>query len=343
MTNDQTRGARRTEDARQSGEPQRPEDAGQTTAAARAPSLPERAAAAFETHRPLLFSIAYRMLGSASEAEDVVQDAWLRYAAAAPAEVRSLRAWLGTVVTRLCLDRLKSAHSRREEYVGPWLPEPVIQADREPSLARAIEQRESVTLAFLVLMESLTPQERAVFVLREAFDYEYDEIAEILELTPANCRQLFHRAKTRLNEHRPRFRPSRTHHRRLVESFAAAMQTGDAGALQKLLADGVVMRADHGGKATAIMRPVIGRDAVTRLMLGLWRQAEAHNRIAPVGDRYRLTIELVNGLTALAGWRGETLETLFTFVQARATGIVAIEVVRNPDKLAYLKREFAVR
>lgn len=176
---------------------------GPETAAATEAAKPDTAA--FEAHRGLLFSIAYRMLGSASEAEDVVQDAYLRYAASAPPDVRSLRAWLGTVVTRLCLDRLKSAHAQREHYVGPWLPEPVVHVDREPSLARAVEQRESTTLAFLVLLESLTPQERAVFVLREAFDYEYDEIGEMLELSPANCRQLFHRAKVRLRENRPRF------------------------------------------------------------------------------------------------------------------------------------------
>lgn len=157
----------------------------------------------FEAHRGLLFSIAYRMLGSATEAEDVVQDAWLRYAGAPPQVLRSPRAWLGTIVTRLCLDRLKAARTTREQYVGPWLPEPMLDADREPSLARAVERRESVTLAFLVLLESLTPQERAVFLLREVFDFEYRDIAESLDLGPANCRQIFHRAKARLTEHRP--------------------------------------------------------------------------------------------------------------------------------------------
>ncbi len=180
-----------TNDAHRDEAATRPDAATRPEAAARPDVLAAPAdaarpdAVAFEAHRALLFSIAYRMLGSASEAEDVVQDAWLRYASSAPADVRSLRAWLGTVVTRLCLDRLKSAHAQREHYVGPWLPEPVLQADREPSLARAVEQRESTTLAFLVLLESLTAQERAVFVLREAFDYEYAEIAEMLDLTPA--------------------------------------------------------------------------------------------------------------------------------------------------------------
>jgi RNA polymerase sigma-70 factor (ECF subfamily) len=313
--------------------------------AARAPEAAARPdAAAFEAHRALLFSIAYRMLGSASEAEDVVQDAWLRYASAAPADVRSLRAWLGTVVTRLCLDRLKSAHAQREHYVGPWLPEPVIQADREPSLARAVEQRESTTLAFLVLLESLTAQERAVFVLREAFDYEYDEIADMLDLTPANCRQLFHRAKTRLREHRPRFHASREHHRQLVESFARAMTSGDASQLHTLLAQDVVFTADGGGKVSSVTRAIHGRDAVTRLVLGLWNQAERYNAAAPSdAPRYSATIERINGLSALVAWHGPHVESVFTFVESREEGITAIDVVRNPDKLAYLKRELATR
>jgi RNA polymerase sigma-70 factor (TIGR02957 family) len=309
-------------------------------AAAGAPDAAvRRDPAAFEAHRSLLFSIAYRMLGSASEAEDVVQDAFLRYAAGAPEDIRSLRAWLGTVVTRLCLDRLKSAQARREQYVGPWLPEPVVHADREPSLARAVEQRESTTLAFLVLLESLTPQERAVFVLREAFDYEYAEIAEMLDMTPANCRQLFHRARARLREQRPRFHASRTHHRQLVESFALAMQSGDAAQLQRLLARDVVFTSDGGGKASAALHPLLGRDAVTRMVLGLWKIARQRNETAPPDARYDMTIERINGLTAIAAWQGSNLETLFTFVETKADGIVAIDVVRNPDKLAHVKRE----
>jgi RNA polymerase sigma-70 factor (TIGR02957 family) len=301
----------------------------------------ERQAAEFEAHRSLLFSIAYRMLGRASEAEDVVQDAYLRYMSGAPADVRSLRAWLGTVVTRLCLDRLKAARTQREQYVGPWLPEPVVQADREPSLARAVEQRESTTLAFLVLLESLTPQERAVFVLREAFDYDYGEIADMLDLTPANCRQLFHRAKDRLREHRPRFHPSRERHRQLVESFTRAMTNGDASELQALLAEDVVFTADGGGKVPSITRAVHGRDSVSRLVLGLWNQARLRNETAPADAQYSLSIATINGLPAMVGWQGTNLETVFTFIESRDQGITAIDAIRNPDKLAYLKRELA--
>jgi RNA polymerase sigma-70 factor (TIGR02957 family) len=298
---------------------------------------------AFEAHRPLLFSIAYRMLGSASEAEDVVQDAYLRYAAGVPGDVRSLRAWLGTVVTRLCLDRLKSAHARREQYVGPWLPEPVVQADREPSLARAVEQRESTTLAFLVLLESLTPQERAVFVLREAFDYDYSDIADILDLTPANCRQLFHRAKARLREHRPRFHVSRAHHRRLVESFATAMKDGDATKLQQLLAEDVVFTSDGGGKVPAATRPVFGREAVAKMLTGLIGAMQRYNESAAAAHepQYTPSLERVNGLLAIVTRLGSKVDTVFTFVESPDAGIVAIDVIRNPEKLAFLERQLA--
>src|SRR5262252_2837599 len=158
----------------------------------------------FQANRSALFGVAYRMLGSATDAEDVLQDAWLRFSSAGPANLRSAKAYLTTIVTRLCLDRLKSARATREEYVGPWLPEPIATGDRGPE--RSLAQAESVTLAFMVLLETLTPEERAVFLLREVFDYEYAEIADMLDLSSASCRQLFHRAKERLAERKPRFR-----------------------------------------------------------------------------------------------------------------------------------------
>src|ERR1700716_3839871 len=153
----------------------------------------------FQTHRSRLFAVAYRMLGSASDAEDVVQDAWLRYSSARPADLRSPAADLTTIVTRLCLDRLKSARTAREAYVGPWLPEPLV-TDEAPSPERSVALAESVTLAFMGLVGALAPEGRAVFLLREVFDHEYDEIAAMLDTTPANCRQLFHRARGRIAE-----------------------------------------------------------------------------------------------------------------------------------------------
>jgi len=158
----------------------------------------------FEAERPRLFAVAYRMLGSATDAEDVVQDAWLRYANARQQDVRSPAAYLTTIVTRLCLDRLKSARAAREEYVGPWLPEPLV-ADQAPGPERSVALAESVTLAFMVLLETLSPEERAVFLLREVFEHDYDDIASMLDTSAANCRQLFHRARSRIAERRQRF------------------------------------------------------------------------------------------------------------------------------------------
>src|SRR5207249_9843651 len=180
----------------------------------------------FNTDRPLLFSIAYRMLGSASDAEDVLQDAWLRYSGVDQSTIRSPRALATTIVTRLCLDRLKSARATREEYIGPWLPEPVLTSEVEGP-DTMLQRSESVTLAFLVLLETLSPHERAVFLLREVFEYEHAEIAELLGLSAANCRQLFHRAQMHLAERRRRFAPAREAQQRLLARFLQACRQGD--------------------------------------------------------------------------------------------------------------------
>jgi RNA polymerase sigma-70 factor (ECF subfamily) len=292
----------------------------------------------FEAHRGLLFSIAYRMLGRASEAEDVVQDAWLRFTSTPPPEaLRSPRAWLGTIVTRLCLDRLKAAHTTREQYVGPWLPEPVIHADREPSLARAVEQHESITLAFLVLLEALTPQERAVFVLREAFDYDYEEIGEMLQLTPANCRQLFHRARRRVAEHRPRFRPSPARHRALVDSFVQAVHGGNLDRLRALLTEDVLCRTDGGGKIAAASRPFQGATAVARFLLNIERLHRDYAQKEGIPAR-TMTTAMVNGQMAVLVRVGRALDSVFTIHTERDV-ITGIDIVRNPEKLAYVIRE----
>ena len=301
----------------------------------------------FETHRGLLFSIAYRMLGSATDAEDVVQDAWLRYSSAPPQPIRSARAWLATVVTRLCLDRLKAARSTRELYVGPWLPEPMLHGDREPSLARAMEQKESISLAFLVLLESLTPHERAVFLLREVFDYDYRDIAEMLELSPVNCRQLFHRAKQRLNEQRPGFdapaaRPSRARHERFVQAFMAAVSQGDMQELQSLLHNDVVFRSDGGGKVAAAIRPVLGRESVARFFIGVKKKVEDLAVAAgrPIESAYTLKNGTVNGAPAIFAWVDGSLDSVMSLSESD-DGIMEINLVRNPDKLTWLMRELS--
>jgi RNA polymerase sigma-70 factor (ECF subfamily) len=295
-------------------------------------------AKAFETYRPLLFSIAYRMLGSASEADDVLQDAYPRYASASGQPIRSLKAYLSTIVTRLCLDRLKAARTAREQYLGPWLPEPVLTVD-DADLQREAERHESITLAFLVLLEALTPQERAVFLLREVFEYDYAEIADILGMSAANCRQLFHRAKARVAEQRPRFRPAPDQQRQLVERFLAATQRGDVQALTSMLARDVTFTADGGGKVQAARRPVRGSGAVAKLMIGLAHKAAPALHMSP--EQLRMAVAEVNGEPAVLFWAGERLGTVFVFSVA-AGQISDIRAVRNPDKLAYIKRQLRV-
>ena len=290
----------------------------------------------FESHRPKLFAVAYRMLGSASEAEDVVQDAWLRYAAAPRDDVRSPDAYLTTIVTRLCLDRLKSARVAREEYVGPWLPEPLL-TDASPGPEQSAALAESVTLAFILLLDTLSPEERATFLLREVFEYEYQEIAAVLDTTPANCRQLFHRAKERLRERRPRVSEASEEKRHLVERFVAALRHGDAGELTNVLADDVGLWSDGGGKVLAARRPVFGRHEVANLMLGIRRTAAVHG--VPL-ETVALDIVEANGEPAMALRIDGRIDSVYVFTIEDET-IAAIRIVRNPDKLRYIARQLA--
>jgi RNA polymerase sigma-70 factor (ECF subfamily) len=290
----------------------------------------------FQTHRPALFAVAYRMLGSATDAEDVLQDAWLRFAGARPADLRSVKAYLTTIVTRLCLDRLKSARATREEYVGPWLPEPVVTSDR-PGPEGSLAQAESVTLAFMVLLETLSPEERAVFLLREVFDYEYDEIAQMLETSSANCRQLFHRAKGRIAERKPRFRGAMDEKRPLVERFVRAFSEGSEAGLRNVLAEDIGFWSDGGGKVLAARRPIFGRDQVVSLLLGFRRTAPA---IGVPLESVALDIVEVNGEPAVLLRVAGRLDGVY--VMAVEDGaITAIRVVRNPDKLTYIDHQLA--
>jgi RNA polymerase sigma-70 factor, ECF subfamily len=283
----------------------------------------------FEEYRSLLFAIAYRMLGSAMEAEDIVQEAYLRYRATPPESIRALRSFLTTVVHHLCIDHLKSAQAQRESYVGPWLPEPVITNDGAPlhSPLRQITERESISMAFLVLLESLSPLERAVFLLREVFDYEYAEIAQITGRNEAACRQLFSRAKKHISQHRPRFPASPEAHARIVGRFMDAFVAGDIDSLMSLMTEDVTAWSDGGGKVSGAARqPIRGRDKVARALT-------VNRSRAPEG----ITIEVIeaNGLPALLiRIKGQiigvvTLETEGDFIRA-------IRIVANPDKLAHL-------
>ena len=286
----------------------------------------------FNADRPRLFSIAYRMLGSASDAEDVLQDAWVRYAAADGSTIRSPQAFATTIVTRLCLDRLKSARATREQYVGPWLPEPVLTREMDSPEA-TLERAESVTLAFLVLLEKLSPEERAVFLLKDVFDYDHAEIGEILGISSANSRQLLHRARTALAQGRPRRAGTPGSRRAMAERFAQAFATGDAAALASMLASDAGMWADGGGKATAARRPLLGREAIVTFLVGIHRIGEASGLIRDAS----LVIEDVNSEPALILRVGARLESIFV-LSVEDDAITGIRVVRNPDKLVRIDR-----
>jgi len=290
----------------------------------------------FSTHRPLLFSIAYRMLGSASDAEDVLQDAWLRYSAADRPAIRSPKAFATTIVTRLCLDRLKSARATREEYIGPWLPEPVLTSEVE-SPAIMVQRTESLTLAFLVLLERLSPEERAVFLLKDIFEYGHSEVARMLGLTEENSRQLLHRAKARLADGRPRLSGTPESRRAVAERFARAFSSGNGSELSALLAADVGVWTDGGGKVAAARHPLLGHDRVLRFLLGLHRSASATTEMRDVV----LRIEDVNSEPALLIRVGDRLESIFVFSIDGDT-VSGIRIVRNPDKLARIYRRLIV-
>src|SRR3954468_16735915 len=228
----------------------------------------------YEELRPLLFSIAYRMLGSASEAEDIVQEAFLRFHEASKGEkIDNVKAYLSTITTRLSIDHLRSARVKRESYTGTWLPEPLI-TEQAPDASQHAEMADSMSMAFLVLLESLSPVERAVFLLREVFDYPYEEIADTIGKSEDNTRQLAVRARRHVEERKPRFEADKKARDELAGKFWAAAEDGDTEGLMKLLADDVVFYGDGGGKGPAIARPLYGRDKVARFMEGLVRQAQ---------------------------------------------------------------------
>jgi len=285
-------------------------------------------AAVFQEHRPLLFSLAYRMVGSAAEAEDIVQDTYLRFQPAPLDTIRSPRAFLSAIVIRLCLNHLASARVRRETYVGPWLPEPVGDA-AHPELAgpeaRAVEA-DTISLAFLVLLERLTPAERAVFLLREVFEYEYDEIASILGRSEPACRKLFSRARDHIAAHRPRFQASPEEHRRLLERFLRAARTGDIDGLTALLADDVTLWADGGGKIPgAAPRPVHGAAGVARFLIGVTA------RFTPPGAR--LLVANVNGKPTLLVQRADGTPFVVVSIEVDQSRIRTVWAIGNPDKL----------
>lgn len=290
-----------------------------------------RPTAEFEAHRPRLFGLAYRMLGSAVDAEDAVQDAFLRWERADRGAIVRPEAWLVKVVTNLSLTRLTSARAERERYVGPWLPEPVLTADGVLGPLETAEQRDSVSFGLLVLLERLSPTERAVYVLREAFAYPHREIAAILDISEGNARQVHRRAKRHVADARPRFEPSQARWRQLVERFLGAAREGDLAALEDLLAEDVTSWSDGGGRMAAARRPVVGAGPVGRLYAGLLSKAPRDVRLA--------TAE-INAQPALLAWTGGRLFSVLV-ADVLAGRIVGLRVVVNPDKLAFVAAQAA--
>jgi RNA polymerase sigma-70 factor (ECF subfamily) len=287
-----------------------------------------RTEAPYEELRPLLFSIAYRMVSSVSEAEDIVQEAFLRIhrAETEGTRVESPKAYLSAVTTRLSIDHLKSARVRREQYVGEWLPEPLL-TDATPDAAAHAETADSLSMAFLVLLESLTPVERAVFLLREVFGYEYDEIARIVDRTEDNCRQLYVRSRRHIDDGRPRFDASEQQRDELVRRFFAAAERGDLAALEEMLAADVVVYGDGGGKAPS-WKPVHGRDRVAKLIAGTLKQAQE------LGAVLRPTH--INGQPGVMFLDDEGQIGAVMSLDVADGLVQTIRGVTNPDKLQHL-------
>jgi RNA polymerase sigma-70 factor (ECF subfamily) len=283
----------------------------------------------FGRNRRLLFTVAYQMLGSVADAEDVVQDAWLRWSAADRHDVDDERAYLVRIASRLALDRMRSARSRRETYVGPWLPEPLVTAPAsDPDPADAAELGEQVSLALLVVLETLSPVERAVFVLREVFGLPGAEVARVLGRSEAAVRQLAHRAREHVEARQPRFDTDRRAQREVTEQFFAAIAGGDVDALIATLSPGVVLVSDGGGKVSAARRPITGAEKVARFLVGIGAKG-----LEIPGMQVRLTE--VNGLLGVAAWvDGEPFVSISPVVEDGR--IDQVLVVANPDKLAGL-------
>lgn len=283
----------------------------------------------FEEHRRVLFGIAYRMLGSVTEAEDMVQETYLRWQKQDLAQIQSARAWLTAATTRLCIDQLRSARKQREEYVGVWLPEPLADSSAAPAAASLAD---SLNTAFLILLETLSPEERAIFLLHEAFEYGYPEISRLVGKSEAACRQTVHRARSRVSLRKNRFIADPRQHEQVILEFQAACRQGEVGKLLALLGENVTLFSDGGGKVSAVPRPLAGAARVARFLIGVARLAEA--------ARSELRFCVLNGEPGLLRYLdGKLVQTyIFEITEDR---IQNVYIMRNPDKLRHLARELA--
>jgi RNA polymerase sigma-70 factor (ECF subfamily) len=280
----------------------------------------------FNQYRGLLFSIAYRMVGTVTDAEDLLQESFIRWQQAADSEIRSPKAFLITIVSRLCVNHLQSARVQREEYVGEWLPEP-LATDAASDPSGVLRADESISMAFLVMLERLTPVERAVFLLREIFEYRYADIAKALGLEAANCRQILRRAQQHVRAVRPRFTTSTREHDELLERFREATQSGDMGRLLALLAEDVVLHSDGGGKGTAVPNPVRGPDRIARGIVGGLEKLVPRNRVQRIVQ--------INGHSAVVSYLDGRPHSVLTLEVSNGR-IQAIYIVTNPEKLSHL-------
>jgi RNA polymerase sigma-70 factor (ECF subfamily) len=292
------------------------------------PASPERTVAEFDRLRPYLLRVAYSHLGSLSEAEDLVQEAWLRLARADRAEIRDLRAWLTTVISRLAIDALTSARARREHYVGPWLPEPLVESAEDSSdPALRIDLDEDVSMAMLIVLESLSPAERSAFLLHDVFGYSFEEVARIVDRTPGATRKLAARARAAVEARRPRY-PARTEEQRqIVEAFFGAAKDGDVATLLQLLDPSVTYRSDGGGLVPAARTVFTGADRVARIFIAM---------AGHYGDLFTGSVITVNGAPGLLLEIGQDRSVVTVTVDDRL--ITSVDVVRNPDKLTTLER-----
>ncbi|MEU6034506.1 RNA polymerase sigma-70 factor [Actinomadura sp. NPDC047616] len=286
----------------------------------------DQATEAFVAHRNLLFTVAYEMLGSAADAEDVLQETWLRWVKVDQGQVRDQRAYLVRITTRQSLNRLRTMSRRKEAYVGPWLPEPLLTA---PDVAEDVDLAESMSMALMLVLETLSPTERAVFVLREVFDFGYEEIAAAVDKTPAAVRQIASRARRHVDARRPREAVSAGETRAVLESFQHAVHTGDLQRLLDLLAPEVVLMTDGGGVKQAARRPIVGADKVGRYIIGGTGKAEG-----------TLTLDhtVVNGNPALVLHLDGELEGVIT-TRVENGRITGLYYVRNPEKLTHVESE----
>ncbi|HSD40016.1 MAG TPA: RNA polymerase sigma factor SigJ [Rhodocyclaceae bacterium] len=290
----------------------------------------------FTAHRRRLMAIAYRMLGTRADAEDVLQDAWLRWQDTDTSDLRSAEAWLVTITTRLCIDRLRALRPERERYTGPWLPEPTVGSSDfkpvspDPTPEHMVELASDVSMAFLAVLERLSPDERAAFLLREVFDFDYDEVAAMLERPEATCRQLVHRARTRVRDERPRITVNRDAHHKLLDRFMDATRSGDRAKLQALFAADAQFVSDGGGKILSVLKELHGAERIVRFFETVARR---------FGEHFSYQHALINGEPGLLRYLDGKLDAVFTLI-TDGEKVLACYCLRNPDKLANVPAEY---